>query len=124
MSEETKLILEMFKEGKISLEETERLLASATINQNESLSIKPFNKKFFKVLVKEGDKTNVNISLPLSLAEVGLKLIPKDQLKIQGIDINVNEIVKQITEGMDGEFVNVDTMSDNGKEVKVKIFVD
>lgn len=124
MSEETKLILEMFKEGKITLEETEKLLEGSHTIQNEPTQVKSFNKKFLKVLVKEGDKTNVNISLPLSLAEVGLKLIPKDQLKIQGTEINMNEILKQIQEGINGEFVNVDTIGDNGKEVKVKVFVD
>ncbi len=74
--------------------------------------------------INEGEKTNANISPPLSLAEVGLKLIPKDQLKIQSTEINFNEILKQIQKGMDGDFVNVDIIGDNGKEVKVKIFVD
>lgn len=125
MSEEKKLILEMFKDGKIDAEQAEKLLdAQANEVQRENHPVsKSTNKKFLRVLIREGDKTNVNINIPIALAEVGLKLVPKDTLKIEGRDINIQEILNLIHEGAEGELVNIET-TENGKEVKVKIFIE
>lgn len=123
MSQEKKLILEMFKEGKITVDEAEKLLEGIVGTQDESRFSKSINRKFLKVLVIEDNNTKVNINIPIALAEVGLKLIPKDKLKIEGKDINIEEILKLIQKGSEGELVNIDT-ADKGKEVKVKIFID
>lgn len=123
MNEEKKLILDMLKEGKISVDEAENLLEFVEKKPREPTLAKSENRKFFKVMVTEGDSTKVNVRIPLALAEVGLKLVPKDKLKIEGKQIDLDEILKLIKEGQEGEFVNIETM-DKGKEVKVKIFVD
>lgn len=124
MSEETKLILAMLREGKINVDEAEKLLDEGEgTKQEEPLLTKSINKKFLRILVKEENNTKVNINIPIALAEVGLKLIPKDKLKIEGEDINVNEILNLVKQGNEGELVNIETM-DKGKEVKVKIYID
>lgn len=124
MSEEKKLILAMLSEGKINVDEAEKLLDEGEgTKQEEPLLTKSINKKFLRILVKEENNTKVNINIPIALAEVGLKLIPKDKLKIEGEDINVNEILNLVKQGNEGELVNIETM-DKGKEVKVKIYID
>ena len=126
MSEEKRIILEMLKEGKISVEEAEKLLEKA--NPGESFDDtpkikKPNSKKFLRVRVTEEDKVKANVNIPIALAEVGLNLIPKSKLKVDGKQINMDQILKLIEEGTEGELVNIDA-EDDGKNYKVNIFID
>jgi polyhydroxyalkanoate synthesis regulator phasin len=59
MNEEKRIILEMVKEGKISVEEAEQLLEKANPGESPSVSSrikKPNSKKFLRVRVTEEDK--------------------------------------------------------------------
>ena len=126
MSEEKRLILEMVKEGKISIEEAEQLLEKASLGDSadETSKVKkPNSKKFLRVRVTEEDQVKANINIPIALAEVGLNLIPKDKLKVDGKQINMDQILKLIEEGTEGELVNIDA-EDEGKNYKVNIFID
>ena len=99
MSEEKRLILEMLKEGKITIEEAEQLLEKAnpgeTFNDSPKVN-KPNSKKFLRVRVTEEDKVKANVNIPIALAEVGLNLIPKSKLKVDGKQINMDQILKLI----------------------------
>ena len=126
MNEEKRKILEMVKEGKITFEEAEQLLDK--INSNESSENipkikKPNSKKFLRVRVTEEDKVKANVNIPIALAEVGLNLIPKSKLKVDGKQINMDQILKLIEEGTEGELVNIDA-EDEGKNYKVNIYID
>ena len=126
MSEEKRIILEMVKEGKISVEEAEKLLDKANSGESfeETPKIKkPNSKRFLRVRVTEEDKVKANVNIPIALAEVGLNLIPKDKLKVDGKQINMDQILKLIEEGTEGELVNIDA-EDEGKNYKVNIFID
>ena len=126
MSEEKRIILEMLKEGKISVEEAEQLLEKANPSESfdETKRIKkPNSKKFLRVRVIEEDKVKANVNIPIALAEVGLNLIPKSKLKVDGKQINMDQILKLIEEGTEGELVNIDA-EDDGKNYKVNIFID
>lgn len=126
MSEEKRIILEMLKEGKISVEEAEQLLEKANPNESfdESPKIKkPNSKKFLRVRVTEEDKVKANVNIPIALAEVGLNLIPKSKLMVDGKSINMEQILKLIEDGTEGELVNIDA-EDKGKNYKVNIFID
>ncbi len=126
MSEEKRLILEMLKEGKISVEEAEQLLEKA--NPGESIddkpkTKKPNNKKFLRVRVTEEDEVKANVNIPIALAGVGLNLIPKESLMVDGVKIDIDHILKLIEEGTEGELVNIDA-EDEGKNYKVNIYID
>ncbi len=126
MSEEKRIILEMLKEGKISVEEAEKLLEKA--NPGESFddkpkTKKPNSKKFLRVRVTEEDQVKANVNIPIALAEVGLNLIPKEKLKVDGKQIDMDQILKLIEEGTEGELVNIDA-EDEGKNYKVNVFID
>lgn len=123
MNDEKKLILEMLSAGKINVAEAEKLLAGVGEVQDDAVITKSPSKKFLKVLVTEENATKVNINFPIALAETGLKLVPKDKLKIEGMDININEILNLIKEGSEGELVNVDTIN-NGNRVTVRICIE
>ena len=126
MSEEKKIILEMLKDGKISVEEAEQLLEK--VNPDESFDNKPKikkpnSKRFLRVRVTEEDKVKANVNIPIALAEVGLNLIPKSKLMVDGKQINMDQILKLIEEGTEGELVNIDA-EDEGKNYKVNIYID
>jgi hypothetical protein len=126
MGEEKRLILEMAKEGKITVEEAEQLLEKA--NPGESIDDttgvkKQESKKFLRVRVTEEDKVKANIKIPIGLAKVGLKIIPKEKLTVNGEQIDVDEILRMIKEGTEGEVVNIDA-EDKGKNYKINIFID
>jgi len=86
MSEERRKILEMLQEGKISVDEAERLLSalsSPEVEERESPSEKG-KLKYLRILVEPGpgseEKERVNVRVPLKLIRAGLKLasfIPK-----------------------------------------------
>lgn len=126
MSEEKRIILEMVKEGKISVEEAEQLLEKANPGKSlEDTTVikKPDSKKFLRVRVTEEDKVKANINIPIGLAKVGLKIIPKEKLTVNGEQIDIDEILKMIKEGTEGEVVNIDAV-EKGKNYKINIFID
>ena len=126
MSEEKRIILDMVKKGKISVEEAEQLLEKANPGESfddSSRIKKPNSKKFLRIRVTEEDKVKANVNIPIALAEVGLNLIPKEKLKVDGKQINMDQILKLIEEGTEGELVNIDA-EDEGKNYKVNIFID
>ena len=77
MSADRLRILKMVQEGKVSPEEGEDLIKA--LGETEVLEYTPSkNPKFLKIRVRQGDKTKVNVTIPMSLAKLGLKFIPKD----------------------------------------------
>ncbi len=125
MSEERQLVLSTLKKGKISTEEADKLLAnleepkeSSKSNGNNTLT-----KKFLRIRVTDSGDTKVNINIPIALAEVGLKMVPKEKLNVKGQEISIDNILELIEEGTEGELVNVD-IYDKGKETKVRIYID
>ena len=126
MSEEKRMILEMVKQGKISVQDAERLMEKA--GTGEPLKgvprvQKPNSRKFLRIRVTEDGKHKANVNIPIALAEVGLNLIPKDKLKVDGKLINMDQILRLIEEGTEGELVNIDA-EDKGKNYKVNIYID
>jgi hypothetical protein len=138
MSEEKRKILEMLAEGKISVNDAERLLAAVGEEKNDSGYVvsDSGNKgaKFLRVQVQSsGDTDKVNIKIPLQLLRSGIKLaalIPSalqdkvdGALKAKGLnfdlaklkDGNFEQLVEHLSE------VSIDV--DNEKE-KVRIYCE
>lgn len=122
MNKEQKMILEMVKDGKVSVEEAQRLLDVSAQEDGKVLQKSP-TRRFLRVFVVEGDKTKVNINVPVALAEVALKLIPKDRLSLESHNIDLEEILKMIDDETWGELINIDS-EEGGKQVKVRISID
>lgn len=136
MNEERKKVLEMLAEGKISVDEAERLLealkkkgteSSPQTALTESLNNLP-KYLFVKVDAVDGDK--VNIRVPLKLVKAGIKLqalLPQDaqdkinaKLNEKGIDLEdfKAENFKDILDALAEFEVNVD----DKKGDKVRIY--
>lgn len=118
-------ILTMVKDGKISVEEGAKLLeALETDNSSNEISFSGTKAKWLKVRVLEpNDNTKVNVTLPLSLINVGFKLANKlsPEFKEAGLsEEDMNEIFAAIKNGETGKIVDVD--SEDG--TKVEVFIE
>ncbi len=148
-TERTK-ILEMLKNGVITVEEAETLLSAvdapdaALAAENVTLKDNRGRKpKKLRILVdaverkdgSEGKHSNakVNISIPLSLIKalgpIASKSIPGDtkaELRADGVDIDA--ILKQVAElsesGLEEDMINIDVDEGENEKAKVRVYVE
>lgn len=123
VSEEKIQILEMVEDGKITAAEATELLAALESNEEEIVPRK--DVKWLKVRVYTlDDQPKVNVNIPISLVDVGLKLAKKydPKLKDSGLDnIDLDEILDAIKNGAEGKIVDV---IDDEEQTKIKVYVE
>lgn len=141
MSEDRRKILEMLAEGKINVDEAEKLLSAISQPTGEpEQSERPEKKtlpKYLKVVVEPGPQSEedekVNIRVPLSLIRAGIKLasvVPVDiqgkvneHLREKGVNVDLSNItsdnLEEIIEHLNDLTVDVDS-----KKEKVRIFCE
>ncbi|MFA6801793.1 MAG: hypothetical protein WCR19_06755 [Acholeplasmataceae bacterium] len=125
LKEERMHILEMLSQGTINADEAESLLNALGEEKNnfsqEIILDKP-NKggsfKMLKILVDSGDGDKVRIQIPVEFAK--LLKTSKFNSKVDGLDIDVDAIVEMVTNGVEGEIVNVESADGD----IIKIFVE
>jgi hypothetical protein len=134
MNEESKKILEMLSQGKISVLEAEKLLEAIKGSSTPSSEVSASSKdtpNYLRVKVKSKDGDNVNIRVPLKLVRAVIKLkslIPDnaqvkidEELKRKGLNFSMNDITKDNMEELLAalsEF-QVDVQSHDGDIVEV-----
>jgi len=127
MKEEIKKILKMVEEKKITAEEAERLIEAIepenTGLQQYDSSMDGHSGKFLKMKVVENGANKVNINVPLSLVEMGLKLGTQVgaqfEPKLEALkNIDFNEIIQSIKNGAQGKLVEIE---DDGTYVSVVV---
>ena len=141
MDKDQRKILEMLSEGKINVDEAERLLSalsgtSSGATENSTISSTGFKPKYLRVLVEpapgnqKGDR--VNIRVPLNLIRAGLKwasFIPENTqvkvghaLKERGIDVDFS---KMTAEDLEDLLFNINDLQVEveGEEI-VKVFCE
>lgn len=123
MNEEKKQILQMLADGKVSVDEAMRLLDAVMARQPaEGPAAPPKAGKMLRVRIDDEGKTKVNVNIPLALAKVALKFIPKDARKeLLDQDINIDEIISSITDTTVGKIVDI---QDENSNTKVEVFVE
>jgi ribosome-interacting GTPase 1 len=140
MSDERQRILAMIAQGKISVQEAEKLLDALNSNKGESMNTESGatvagvkrNVKFLRVVIESKEKDNVNVRVPMSLLRAGLRLsalIPpiayqkiNEKMAEKGIEFDINQFLKggdieELIESMSE--LNVDVNSAQGDLVKV-----
>jgi protein associated with RNAse G/E len=127
MNDEKIKILKMIEEGKITAEEGSKLLQA--VDETKSVIQEPKKTgtgegKWLRVKVlstEDGNKTKVNVNIPIALVETGLKIgksFDKNlEESMKGVDIG--EILEMIRNGAAGKIVEVE--SDNGDIVEVYV---
>jgi hypothetical protein len=135
MSEETRKILEMLQQGKVSVDEAEKLMAavsSATVPAGGA-GVETGTRKYLRIQVepdRESGGDRVNVRVPMKLIRAGLKLaafLPRDAqsqvndaLKEKGMNLDLSKLTPDDLEAL---VANLDdlTVDVEGKQ-KVRIF--
>ncbi len=129
MSAETRKVLEMLAEGKITAADAERLLEKLSAapdgatDENKRIagnSDAPA-KKFLRVLIERPGGNDVNVRVPLNFVRSGIKLAgilpPNVVEKLQAEGIDPTFFGQQTEETLDELHVDLETKS--GKHVRV-----
>lgn len=136
MSTDKLKILEMIHEGKITTAEGLELLQALDMSKKA----KPTSidqDRFLRIKV-DGDKTKVNVNIPLRLVKVaskflgmGMNFIPTQacaEMNKQGIDlaqIDFTELVDLIDQGvLDGKLVDIDVDDPQEGKMLVQVYVE
>jgi hypothetical protein len=133
MNEERTKILEMLQQGKVTVEEAEKLLAALASPEEAKSAAPKTDCKYLRVIVEPGprseDQDRVNIRVPMKLIRAGLKFaafVPKNAhasinqaLHEKGIEMDFAQITQQDIEDIVGQLSDL-TVEVEGKE-KVRI---
>lgn len=141
MSDSQKKILDMLAEGKISVDEAQKLLAAIGSGSDEAKSTGTArNAKYLRVTIlpnpeaaNEEDVKRVNVRVPIALMRAGIKftsLIPaeaSDQvnqaLREKGIDFDVRNLKPEDMEELIAALHDLEVDIQKGKE-KVHVYVE
>ena len=123
MTEERLHILRMVEEGKISAQEAVKLLEALEESKGAAQAGPRRRNRFLRVRVFDGEKTKVNVNVPLELARVALRFVPKEALKAAGSDapLDPDDIMRMLEEGLEGKIVDIE--DDDGK-TRVEVVVE
>ncbi|HEY8417583.1 MAG TPA: hypothetical protein VIK93_06060 [Limnochordales bacterium] len=122
MTDERLQILRMVQEGKVSADEAVKLLEALDEGKGTATGTRRRNR-FLRVRVVDGEKTRVNVNVPLELARVVLRFLPKDAFKVEGLNepIDLEELVRLLEEGMEGKIVDIE---DDAGKTRVEVVVE
>jgi len=137
MNEDKIKVLEMIQEGKISAKEGMELLQALENVTQTGISSHSEGKRSLRIRVK-GDKTNVNVNVPLALIRAtskfmtfGMSFVPesaREEMAKRGVDlsqIDLTELVDLIDQGLvEEKLVEVDVEDEKDGRMKVDIYVD
>jgi hypothetical protein len=123
-NEERLKILQMLEDGKISADEASTLLR-ALEGGGQPRALSPVDLsadgRYFHVHVTnlETGAEKVNVTIPMSLVKVGLRMAEKFAPEFE--DIDMEELEELITSGVTGKLVEV---TDTGDGERVEIYVE
>lgn len=120
MTDERLQILRMVEQGKISADEAAKLLEALGADKAPPSAPGRRRNRFIRVKVMDGAKTRVNVNVPLELARIALRFIPKETIQVKGVGdgLDLDEILRQLEEGFEGKLVDVE---DGGTRVEVVV---
>ena len=123
-TEERMQILKMVSEKKITAEEGARLLSALEPDKKREQRVvmvgAPSSPRWFRIRVTdlETGKSKVNVNLPMSLVNVGIKMGARFAPEVEGVDFD--EVVEQIRSGAQGKIIDVEDVQD-GERVEIYV---
>lgn len=120
MLKERKEVLDMLKAGQITFEEAETLLEALEEKEVKPEIVtknKPSSMRMLRILIESSDGDDVKVQVPLQFAKF-LKIAKVDE-KIKDQDIDFDQLIEMIENGVDGEIVNI--KSADGDIVKIVV---
>ena len=146
MTDNRRQVLDMLAQGKITVDEAERLLAlvdqpaAGESARDDASEAGKHSRKYLRVVVEPGSQNDekeeaerVNIRVPMALIRAGVKLaalLPADattkvnqKLKEKGIDVDVGALKAENLEGLVNAVADLEVDVQDG-EKKVRIFIE
>ncbi len=121
--EERMRILKMVEEGQISAEEGAKLLAalSGSSRRQQPSATTASQAKWFRVRVMDlnSGRSKVNVNIPMSLVNVGIKMGARFAPEVEGLDFD--ELMEAIRSGAQGKIVDIVDEEDGER---VEIFIE
>lgn len=130
MDDETKRILSMIENGKITSEQAVELLKA--LGKDPAAASKPQasatgkvqdaagRPKVIGIFVTEGDRERVRVKIPIGLVTCVEKFVPKaviGKVHADGTTLDLEELFANIKNATCGDILTVDT--DDGKKVRI-----
>jgi len=124
-TEERLRILKMIEEGKLSADAGARLIAALTTSREQERKSPPppigavaGKGRWLRVRVSNTrtGRQQINVSLPISLVDIGLQIGARFSPQLQGI--RVNQLLQSIKDGATGKLIDV-TEANDGNHVEV-----
>ncbi len=123
----------MLKEGKVTIEEAEKLLAA--LGEQEVREERPgTSPKYLRVVIADGGEQKVNVRVPMKLIRAGMKLsafIPEQargeiekRLGEKGMDVNLKKLKPEDLEDLIASLGELNVEIEDGGEKKVRIFCE
>lgn len=114
-------ILEMVRDGKLSVEEADKLLQALETAQERSAP-SAGGGRLLRVVINSHRGEKVNVALPLSLADIAMRLVPKGlRIKAYGEEIDVVKLVADVRDsGARGTIVDVRSMMGDHIQILVE----
>lgn len=106
-------IFKMVENGRISAKEGIELLSS--LEKENGLQIRRNSNSMVKIKVKSDTGDKINVSIPVSLLDVGLKMGGKYVDNIEGLDLRY--VVEMIKSGVNGKILDIE--SEDGTIVEI-----
>ena len=132
MSEETRKVLEMLSNGKVSVQEAEQLLQAVTA-PSQSADEKNVEPRYFRILVnkpaREGKKAEaVNIRVPMTVVRGGLRLgslfpgmLAKKKVQLaNGNELALSKVTYTDLEAMIKDIGELTVDVDGDKQVRIR----
>jgi len=132
MSEETRKVLEMLSNGKVSVQEAEQLLQAVTA-PGQSADEKQVEPRYFRILVnkpaREGRKAEaVNIRVPMTVVRGGLRLgslfpslLAKKKLQLaNGSELDLSKVTYTDLEAMIKDIGELSVDVDGDAQVRIR----
>lgn len=116
-SEERLKILNMIAEGKITAEEGAQLLAALKRSERQGQAMEARQMRV-RVTNSETGRVKVNMSLPISLVQVGMRMGARF---VPDLEIEFNDVIAAINQGTRGKIVDLEDEVDGER---VEIFVE
>jgi len=119
--EERVKILSMIEEGKITAEEGARLLTALSRSKESSPTARQSEARWLRVRVSDMDtgKVTVNVSLPIGLVDVGLRMGARFVPDMEGLEIE--QLAEALRQGLTGKIVDVIDEEDGNR---VEVYVE
>lgn len=120
-SEERMKILKMVEERRITAEEGAKLLSAIGKSQRRPQASPEGESRWLRVRITDLDsgKPSVNVSLPLGLVNVGLKMGARFIPDMEGIEME--EVAEALRQGLTGKIVDV---VDEDERQRVEVYVE